>query len=160
METNFIYNHVFRCERLNEPMLSYNDNKRISQNAQAENVLRAIYEKENIDLAICEVCIALLLNNDNKITGYYKVSQGGTTFTIIDTKMIVKAALDTFSSGVILCHNHPSGNPRPNQADIRETEKLQKGLDFFGIRLLDHIILTEDNAFYCSSNTSKKPMGE
>lgn len=80
--------------------------------------------------------------------------------TIIDTKMIVKAALDTFSSGVILCHNHPSGNPRPSQADIRETEKLQKGLDFFSMRLLDHIILTEDNAFYFSSNTSKKPMGE
>ena len=114
METNFIYNHVFRCERLNEPMLSYNANKRISQDAQAESVLRAIYEKENIDLAICEVCIALLLNQDNKITGYYKVSQGGTASTIIDAKMIVKAALDTFSSGVILCHNHPSGNPRPS----------------------------------------------
>ena len=160
METNFIYNHVFRCERLNEPMLSYNANKRISQDAQAESVLRAIYEKENIDLAICEVCIALLLNQDNKITGYYKVSQGGTASTIIDAKMIVKAALDTFSSGVILCHNHPSGNPRPSQADIKETENLQKALGFFSMHLLDHIIISEDNAFYFSSNTSRKPMGE
>lgn len=160
METNFIYNHVFRCERLNEPMLSYNANKRISQNAQAESVLRAIYEKENIDLAICEVCIALLLSQDSKITGYYKVSQGGTASTTIDTKMIVKAALDTFSSGVILYHNHPSGNPRPSQADAKETEKLQKALGFFSMRLLDHIIITEDNAFYFSSNTSRKPMGD
>lgn len=151
METNFIYNHVFRCERLNEPMLSYNANKRISQDAQAESVLRAIYEKENIDL---------LLNQDNKITGYYKVSQGGTASTIIDAKMIVKAALDTFSSGVILCHNHPSGNPRPSQADIKETENLQKALGFFSMHLLDHIIITEDNAFYFSSNTSRKPMGD
>lgn len=158
METNFIYNHIFKCERLNEPKLSYNEDKSITQDVQAENILRNIYEKENIDLDICEVCIALLVNRCNKVVGYYKVSQGGTDSTTIDVKMITKAALDTFSSGVILCHNHPSGSPRPSQADIKQTKKLKSALDIFNISLLDHIILTEKNAYYFSSNTSKYPI--
>lgn len=159
MEKNQIYSHIFKCERLNEPKLSYNICKSITKDVQAETILRAIYEKENIDLEICEVCIALLVNRTNTPIGYYKVSQGGTTSTTIDVKMITKAALDTFSGGVILCHNHPSGSPRPSQADIKETQKLKKALDIFDISLLDHIILTEDNAFFFSTNASRKPMG-
>ena len=67
--------------------------------------------------------------------------------------MITKAALDTFSSGVILCHNHPSGSPKPSKADVDTTERLRKALQLFDISLIDHIILTEDNAFYFSSES-------
>ena len=158
METNLIYNHIFKCERLNEPKLSYNEDKSIMQDIQAENILRNIYAVENIDLGICEMCIALLVNRRNKVVGYYKVSQGGIDSTTMDIKMITKAALDTFSSGVILCHNHPSGSPKPSRADVDTTERLRKALQLFDISLIDHIILTEDNAFYFSSESCKYPM--
>ena len=94
METNLIYNHIFKCERLNEPKLSYNEDKSIMQDVQAENILRNIYAAENIDLGICEVCIALLVNRRSKVVGYYKVSQGGIDSTTMDIKMITKATLD------------------------------------------------------------------
>ena len=149
METNLIYNHIFKCERLNEPKLSYNEDKSIMQDVQAENILRNIYAAENIDLGICEVCIALLVNRRNKV---------GIDSTTMDIKMITKAALDTFSSGVILCHNHPSGSPKPSKADVDTTERLRKALQLFDISLIDHIILTEDNAFYFSSESCKYPM--
>ena len=147
METNLIYNHVFKCERLNEPKLSYNICKSITKDVQAEMILRAIYEKENIDLEICEVCIALLVNRTNTPIGYYKVSQGGTDATTIDVKMITKAALDTFSGGVILCHNHPSGAIKPSIEDRNLTRAIVEAGKLLDIQVLDHIIVG-DNKYY------------
>lgn len=110
-------------------------------------ILRSIYEMNECDVEVKEHCFCLLLNRNLKPLGYIKVSEGGLTATIIDVRLIVKAALDLNADAVILCHNHPSGNPHPGSADIKETERLKKACDVFSIRLTDHLILTADAVY-------------
>lgn len=89
----------------------------------------------------------LLLNRSNKIIDKIKVSQGGVGGTVIDVKLILKTALENLASAMILCHNHPSGNLNPSQADIDITRKLKAGTEMMDIRLLDHIIVTDHSYF-------------
>lgn len=67
--------------------------------------------------------------------------------TVIDKKIIVSKALDKKANGIILVHNHPSGNPRPGKADIEQTDSLRKALITFDISLIDHVIISDDSFF-------------
>lgn len=89
----------------------------------------------------------LLLDRANKIVGQEKISEGGTSGTVADPKRIFKVALDRHASSVILCHNHPSGNVEPSQADISLTKKLMHAGNLLDIQILDHIIVGEENYF-------------
>ena len=75
------------------------------------------------------------------------VSRGGMTSTIMDTKLVVRKALDKRASGIIMVHNHPSGNPRPGKADITMTAAMKRAAATFDISLLDHIIVCDDSCF-------------
>jgi DNA repair protein RadC len=87
----------------------------------------------------------LLLNKANKQVGKYKVSSGGVATTIVDVKILLKYAIENLATGIILVHNHPSGNTEPSPADIEITQRLIKGSEILGIKTLDHIIIgTED----------------
>ena len=90
---------------------------------------------------------AVFLDNRNAPIGKILISIGGINATWIDTKLVVKSALDSFAKGVILSHNHPSSDPMPGHKDILETDKLRKALAFFDIELTDHIVVTEES-FY------------
>lgn len=94
-----------------------------------------------------EECWILFLNRANFIIDKEMLSRGGTTATIIDKKIIVGKALDKVASGLIIVHNHPSGNPRPGKADIEQTDALRKALGTFDISLIDHVIIS-DNSFF------------
>lgn len=107
----------------------------------SEEFLRQIFP----DLDIQEHFYMLMLNRKHAITGYAHISSGGIKGTVVDPLIIAKYAVDSLSVGVILCHNHPSGNLKPSQADIKLTEKVNLALHLFDIVLLDHIILTEDS---------------
>ena len=76
-----------------------------------------------------------------------KVSQGGTSATVVDVKLVMRSALQQLASAVILCHNHPSNNLNPSQADDRVTEKIKSAASLFDISVLDHIIVGEDGYF-------------
>ncbi len=89
----------------------------------------------------------MFLNRANNIISKEMLSIGGTTSTIIDIKLIAKKALEKLAEGVILFHNHPSGNPNPGQADIKETSRVKNSLDLLNISLIDHIIIG-DGAYY------------
>lgn len=89
----------------------------------------------------------VLLTSANTVIARRMISVGGLDQTIIDKRKIAKTAVLMDASGVILFHNHPSGNPNPSKADIRETESLKGMLDTFGIRLVDHLILTDRSFF-------------
>jgi len=89
----------------------------------------------------------LMLNRANRILGRYKVSQGGLSGTIIDTRIILKKALDNLASSIIVCHNHPSGNKQPSDADLKITEKLKKAAEMLEIKLLDHVIIADKSYF-------------
>jgi DNA repair protein RadC len=90
----------------------------------------------------------LLLNRANEILANLNVSKGGTTGTVVDGKIIMKHAIETpRCCGIVLGHNHPSGNLRPSEADIKITHKLREIAAFMDINLVDHIIVGE-NAYY------------
>ena len=74
----------------------------------------------------------------------------------IDHRRIIKEALNCNATAIILFHNHPSGNPKPSSADIKETEKLRSACQLFDISVLDHIIVT-DKSYYSFADESQKP---
>ena len=94
-----------------------------------------------------EECWVLLLNNANYVLAREKTAVGGGNSTTIDIPRILRLALDNNASGLILVHNHPSGSPRPSNADILYTENLKKAATPFGISLLDHVVVCDD-CFY------------
>ena len=94
----------------------------------------------------------LLVNRANKIIGKFQISQGGVSGTVADPKRIFQLALENLASGIILCHNHPSGNVQPSQQDIKLTRKINEGAKLLEINLLDHIILGDENYYSFADN--------
>jgi len=89
----------------------------------------------------------LLMNRSNKVIDTICISKGGTTGTVIDTKIILNKAIAKLACGLIICHNHPSGNTKPSEADKNITHKIAQASKTMDISLLDHIIIAE-NSFY------------
>ena len=89
----------------------------------------------------------MLLNNANKVIKLEKIGVGGMTGTTADPKKIFKISLENNAASVMLCHNHPSGNVIPSSADKKITENLVKAATFLEIKILDHIIIGNDNSF-------------
>ena len=117
---------------------------KITTSKDAETYLRQFYFD---DLEIYESFFILLLNRQNIVEGYAKISQGGTAGTVVDVKIICKYAVDSLASSVILCHNHPSGSLRTSTADLETTKKVKQALTYHDVSVIDHIILTKDE-FY------------
>ncbi len=84
----------------------------------------------------------LLLNRANRVLGFYNVSKGGQSSTVVDAKVVFAAALKSRCVGIILAHNHPSGALHPSLADIQLTKKLVAGAKLLDLKILDHIIVT------------------
>ncbi len=89
----------------------------------------------------------LMLNRANKVIAKNKISQGGISGTVMDVRLILKSAIDHLASSIILCHNHPSGNLQPSDADTKITKKMSEAGQIMDIPVLDHIIVT-DNAYF------------
>jgi DNA repair protein RadC len=89
----------------------------------------------------------LYLDRANHIIDKVKISQGGTTGTVMDVKIIIKQALDKLTQAIIIAHNHPSGNRKPSNSDIQVTNKIKEAAAFFDINLLDHIIVADNDYF-------------
>lgn len=97
-----------------------------------------------------EECWVLYLNRANFLIGKEMITSGSLESTLIDTGRILRKAIEKQCSYVILVHNHPSGSPRPGQADIHQTDVLRKALAAVGIHLADHVVVAEDS-FYSFS---------
>lgn len=117
----------------------------ISTSKDAEAILRQTWDADTIEFV--EHFKILLVNRANKVLGVFDVSQGGITGTAVDLKVIFVCALKTASSGIILSHNHPSGNLTPSQSDIDLTRKIKEAGKYLEISVLDHIILTSESYF-------------
>ena len=89
----------------------------------------------------------LVLNRANRILGREQISQGGTAGTVVDAKMVFRKALEAQASSIVLCHNHPSGNLQPSQADIDLTRKLKQAGETLDILVLDHLIVSESGYY-------------
>ena len=122
---------------------------KIESSKQASDFIRQFYGD---DLLVFESVFILLLDRSNKTIGYAKISQGGICSAIMDVKIICKYIVDTLASGVIIAHNHPSGNCVPSQSDIDITKKLKEAVKLVDSQFLDHIILTEDDYYSFQDN--------
>jgi len=121
------------------------DRPQINSSIEVYKVLKENWNFEIIEFI--EEFKIILLNRANRVFGIVPISVGGTAGTIADPKVIFVSALKCNASSVILCHNHPSGNLRPSQADIELTRKLKAAGQFLDLPALDHIILTRDAYF-------------
>lgn len=114
----------------------------INSSKVAADFIRQFYSD---DIAIFESFFLLMLDQSNTTTGFAKISQGGIVSTTVDPRIVAKYAIEALSPGVVLCHNHPSGNLKASESDIAITNKIKAGLQLFDITVVDHIILTEDS---------------
>ena len=89
----------------------------------------------------------LLLSRSNKLMEKVKISQGGVSGTITDIRIILQSAFSKLASAMILCHNHPSGNLKPSEADLKITRKITEAAKLMDIAVLDHIIVGDDSYF-------------
>ena len=89
----------------------------------------------------------IYLNNSNKVIHKSQLSKGGITGTLVDTRLVLKEALQFGAVALILVHNHPSGTLQPSQADKQITTKLKTAAESLDIKVLDHIIITETQYF-------------
>lgn len=89
----------------------------------------------------------LLLNQAAKVIAKVRISRGGINQTAVDVREVLREALLLRATQIALVHNHPSGNPRPSNDDIRLTQHIAKGAELMNIRLIDHIIVC-DGVFY------------
>ena len=124
---------------------------KITSSESAEKFIRQFYGD---DLEIFESFFILLLNRANETIGYAKISQGGIVGTVVDKKILLKYVVEILASGIILAHNHPSGNTNPSQADLNITKDLQQLCKLVDSEILDHVILTADS-FYSFADNGK-----
>jgi DNA repair protein RadC len=98
-------------------------------------------------LNVREECFAIFLNRSNRIAGWYKVSSGGITGTVVDIRLTLSIALKSLSSGLLIAHNHPSGNLMPSSIDKGLTVKLKEAANLMDIKLIDHLIITNEGYY-------------
>ncbi|WP_288243165.1 DNA repair protein RadC [uncultured Chryseobacterium sp.] len=95
---------------------------------------------------------AIFLNRSNKVIHFAQLTQGGINQSIVDIRVLFKTALDHFSTGIIIAHNHPSGSLKPSREDIEITQKIKIAGETMNIQLLDHLIITQNSYFSFSDD--------
>jgi DNA repair protein RadC len=94
----------------------------------------------------------LFLNRSNRVINRMKLSQGGISGTVTDVRMVMKKAVEYLASGIIVCHNHPSGNLSPSEADSKITQKIKEAGNLLDVQLLDHLIISDKDYYSFADN--------
>ena len=134
--------HILPLKRMNR-----------NQNLKRMAILNLLFHPLLCDLPHEELWIALT-NRSSQVIEKVKISQGGTNETSADLRIILKASINALSAGIIVCHNHPSGNTRPSRQDDQLTQRLRDAARLIEIKLLDHIVLADGN-YYSYSDDGK-----
>src|ERR1035438_7448042 len=127
-----------------KPLQKVSELTKVTNSKDSVDFFRQIWSER---MQYIEEFYVLLLNRASKIIGYSKISEGGTSGTVADPKMIFQAALKTNAHAIILCHNHPSGNTKPSDTDIALTKRVKQAGAVMEISVLDHVILTYESYF-------------
>jgi DNA repair protein RadC len=107
----------------------------------------ADYLKAQLQYKKHEVFAVVFLNRSNKINHYEIISEGGITGTVADPRIILRKALEHEAVSIVLCHNHPSGNLKPSRQDQELTSKIKEAANYFDIKVLDHIIVSDEGYY-------------
>jgi len=118
----------------------------IRTSQDAYEIIRQYFDEDTLGLH--ESFLVMYLNQSNTPIGVHVHSNGGLTSTVVDIRLVLGVALKSASTGIILCHNHPSGALKPSQMDLTLTEKIRAGCKLLDIRLYDHLIISPQNSYY------------
>lgn len=94
----------------------------------------------------------ILLNAKNAVISIEQIAIGGVSMCTVDARVVFNTALSKLASNIILCHNHPSGNPSPSESDRQMTKKLVDGAKLLSMNIIDHLIVTETSFFSFADN--------
>ena len=122
------------------------DRKKITCSSDAYKIFIENWNPDIIEFV--EEFKILLMNRSNSVLGILEISKGGISGTVTDVRLIYQGAIKANASGIIVCHNHPSGNLNPSESDIKITQKIKEAGNLMDIQLLDHLILTMDGSYY------------
>lgn len=101
---------------------------------------------------------AIFLTCDNGVIASEMLTKGTLDSTPIDARIILRHALLNNAAGIILLHNHPSGNALPSASDIKQTQKVKSACDLMGISLVDHLVMGYDSYYsFCDEKLSEYP---
>ena len=123
---------------------------KIKSSSELAHYFREMFDQETLE--VYEQVMVLFLNNANNTIAWYKASQGGITGTVIDVRLVMKAALNCYATSMAIAHNHPSGILVPSDADKSITNKLRQAGNVLDIKVLDHIIITTESYFSFSDD--------
>lgn len=134
-----------------EVMLTYkskirpSDRKRITCSRDAYDAFKENWNDDTLEYF--EEFKVLLMNRSNAVLGLLSASKGGISGTVTDVRIILQAALKANASGLIVAHNHPSGNLQPSESDSKITRKIKEAGLIMDIQLLDHIIISNEGYY-------------
>jgi len=150
---------MFQIDNIPEIKISLSFDKKIKKSElytihtshECSQVLRRIFNADTFDWV--EEFILLCMNQANKIIGFCKISKGGVTATVADPRVILTTALNCpGTTSIILSHNHPSGNLKPSLQDEDMTKRIKEAAKLLDIRLLDHLILSDEGYYSFADN--------
>ncbi|MDE5953769.1 MAG: DNA repair protein RadC, partial [Duncaniella sp.] len=133
---------AFELGRRNREQMA--ENREVTIRSSADVAMLMSPSLEGLDY---EEFWVLMLSRSNRVKFRRCLSQGGTAGTVVDVKLLMKRAVDCLASGLILVHNHPSGNPKPSVEDDRLTSKIKEAAAYLDMRVLDHVIIARDRAY-------------
>jgi DNA repair protein RadC len=139
-------NTISEVQLIYKSKVKASDRKKITCSRDA---YRAFMETWNAGtLEFLEEFKILLMNRSNSVLGILEVSSGGLAGTVTDVRLIFAAAIKATASGIIVAHNHPSGNLNPSESDSKITQKIKEAGNLMDVQLLDHLILATEGDYY------------
>ena len=120
------------------------DRHKVAKSDDVYDLFKSVWSSQ---IQTREEMYVLFLNINNQILGYHILSSGGITSTIADLRLLFAVALKSLATSIILAHNHPSGNLKPSESDIKLTTKIKEAGKLMDISLLDHLIITDDGYY-------------
>ena len=112
----------------------------LTNSVLSADLIRSLYPADTLEMQEHFICV--YMNQENRLIGWHHLSTGGVTGTVADPRLIFSVGVQCGATGVILSHNHPSGNIKPSQADKLITQKIKNAGEMIDIKVLDHIIIT------------------
>lgn len=128
-----------------------NEGPEVFKVTSPETAFNALKQIIGDSIDVYETVIVVFFNINSESIGWMKVSQGGINQSVVDLRLIFSAALQCLATGIIMCHNHPSGNLVPSSDDIKITKRIEEAGNIFSIKLFDHIIIS-DKSYYSFKN--------
>ncbi len=117
----------------------------VTSSSDAYLILKEHYPENQI--ALKEYFVVMYLNQANKVIGVQKLSIGGLTSAVADVRLLFGTALKILATGIVISHNHPSGNTKPSLQDRNITKQISEAGRLLDIKLLDHLIITPDDQY-------------